>query len=97
MTKQEIIAYLDTHRKSEQKDPEHKWKAATYNHYLTALIRFYRRLKYPNLEQLSDSSTPNWNRYVILCLSKAARRIQLCFALFLHRLVRRFASSVTNL
>jgi hypothetical protein len=50
MTKQEIIAYLDTHRKSEQKDPEHKWKAATYNHYLTALIRFYRRLKYPNLE-----------------------------------------------
>lgn len=49
MTKQETIAYLDTHRKSEQKDPEHKWKA-TYNHYLTALIRFYRRLKYPNLE-----------------------------------------------
>ena len=44
LTKQEIIAYLDTHRKSEQKDPEHKWKAATYNHYLTALIRFFEPL-----------------------------------------------------
>jgi hypothetical protein len=44
-----IVMYLDSVRKSEERDPLHKW-IGTYNRYLSILARFFRWLNNPNLE-----------------------------------------------
>jgi integrase/recombinase XerD len=49
MTRQDILAFLDSCRKSESADPTHKW-IGTYNHRLIALLRFFKWLYYPDLE-----------------------------------------------
>jgi integrase/recombinase XerD len=44
-----IIAFLDTHRKTETQDPMHKW-IGTYNLYRIHLLRFFKWLYYPGIE-----------------------------------------------
>jgi integrase/recombinase XerD len=48
-TRNNIIAFLDTHRKTETQDPLHKW-IGTYNLYRIHLLRFFKWLYYPDIE-----------------------------------------------
>jgi integrase/recombinase XerD len=48
-TRNNIIAFLDTHRKTETQDPLHKW-IGTYNLYRIHLLRFFKWLYYPGIE-----------------------------------------------
>jgi integrase len=55
ITRDDILAYLDNHRKTEIIDPLHKW-IGTYNLYRTHLFRFFKWLYYPNVD---NKSRPN--------------------------------------
>jgi hypothetical protein len=41
MSRQEILSFLDSFRKSENSDPQHKW-IGTYNYYLSLIIKFFK-------------------------------------------------------
>src|SRR6266487_6168572 len=49
MTREDILRYLDSHRRPEESDPLHKW-IGTYNLRRTYLLRFFKWLYYPELE-----------------------------------------------
>jgi hypothetical protein len=49
MTRQDIIAFLDSFRKPDSSDPLHKW-IGTYNTYRMHLLRFFKWLYYPDIE-----------------------------------------------
>jgi hypothetical protein len=53
MMRQDILAFLDSFRKTESSDPLHKW-IGTYNVYLSLIIKFFKWLYYPEIEP--DSS-----------------------------------------
>lgn len=40
MTRQDILPFLDSLRKSENSDPQHKW-IGTYNYYLSIIAKFF--------------------------------------------------------
>lgn len=46
----DIMSFLDSFRKQEVSDPLHRW-IGTYNNHRVHLIRFFRWLYYPNIEQ----------------------------------------------
>lgn len=48
MKREDIIAYLNSVRKTDEQDPMHKW-IGTYNLYLTVLIRFFKWLYSPGV------------------------------------------------
>ena len=48
MSKQDILAFLNSYRKSEDIDPLHKW-IGIYNLYIVTLARFFKWLYHPNL------------------------------------------------
>lgn len=50
MTKEDIILYMNSLRKSETVDPMHGW-VSTYNLYLIILTRFFKWLHYPEMSQ----------------------------------------------
>ena len=50
ITRNELLSFLDSHRKPEPMDPLHKW-VGTYNQYLITSSRFFKWLYYPNLPQ----------------------------------------------
>lgn len=50
MTRDDILSFLDSYRKPEVSDPLHRW-IGTYNNHRVHLIRFFRWLYYPSLEQ----------------------------------------------
>jgi integrase len=49
ITRDDIIRFLDSVRKTETVDPFHKW-VGTYNTYRVHLVRFFRWLYYPDIE-----------------------------------------------
>jgi hypothetical protein len=49
ITRQDILIFLDTVRKSEAEDSLHKW-IGTYNLYRMRLFRFFKWLYYPDIE-----------------------------------------------
>ena len=49
MTRNDILSFLESKRKSETVDPNHKW-VTTYNHHLINLQRFFKWLYSPNIE-----------------------------------------------
>ena len=49
ITRVDVIAFLDSFRKTEAQDPMHKW-IGTYNLFRTYLFRFFKWLYYPHLE-----------------------------------------------
>jgi hypothetical protein len=48
ISRDDILSYLDSLRKSEATDPLHKW-IGTYNLYRVLLIQFFRWLYYPDI------------------------------------------------
>jgi integrase len=50
MIRDDILSFLDSFRKQEISDPLHRW-IGTYNNHRVHLIRFFRWLYYPNIEQ----------------------------------------------
>jgi integrase/recombinase XerD len=50
ITRDELLSFLDRYRKPEDIDPLHKW-IGTYNLYRIQLMRFFKWLYYPNVEQ----------------------------------------------
>jgi integrase/recombinase XerD len=49
MTKENILAFLDSIRRPETKDPTHKW-IGTYNQRLINSVRFFKWLYFPDIE-----------------------------------------------
>jgi integrase/recombinase XerD len=50
ITREDILSFLDSFRKIESVDPLHKW-IGTYNLYAIQLMRFFKWLYYPDIEQ----------------------------------------------
>jgi integrase/recombinase XerD len=50
MTREDLLTFLDGCRKTEEVDPLHKW-IGTYNTYRMQLMRFFKWLYYPDIEQ----------------------------------------------
>jgi integrase len=50
LTRDDLVRFLDSLRKPEESDPLHKW-IGTYNIYRVLLIRFFKWLYYPDIEQ----------------------------------------------
>jgi hypothetical protein len=50
ITRDDLLSFLDGYRKPEDIDPLHKW-IGTYNLYRIQLMRFFKWLYYPNVEQ----------------------------------------------
>jgi integrase len=48
MTREDVQDYLNSLRKTDEKDPLHKW-IGTYNHYLVVFSKFFKWLNYPDL------------------------------------------------
>jgi integrase len=57
ITRQEVIAYLDSVRKSETVDHLHKW-IGTYNLYGIYFLRFFKWLYYPDVEPNKRAKPP---------------------------------------
>jgi integrase len=51
MTREDVQAFLNSFRKTEEKDPLHKW-IGTYNHYLVVISKFFKWLYYPDLSTI---------------------------------------------
>jgi integrase len=49
LTRDDIVAFLDSYRKPESVDPMHRW-IGTYNIYRAHLLRFFKWLYYPDIE-----------------------------------------------
>lgn len=49
LTRDDLLAYLDSRRKTESEDPQHKW-IGTYNLYRSFLLRFFKWLYRPELD-----------------------------------------------
>jgi integrase len=49
ITRQDLLSFLDSRRKSEDVDPLHKW-IGTYNTYRVHLMRFFKWLYFPDIE-----------------------------------------------
>jgi integrase len=50
ITRGDLLSFLDSHRKPDDVDPLHKW-IGTYNTYRIHLMRFFKWLFYPDIEQ----------------------------------------------
>jgi len=50
MAREDILKFLDSFRKIESIDPLHKW-IGTYNMYRIHLMRFFKWLYFPDIEQ----------------------------------------------
>jgi integrase/recombinase XerD len=57
MTKDDVISFLNSLRKKEDKDPLHKW-VSTYNIYLVILARFFKWLYHPDLSPKERHKPP---------------------------------------
>jgi integrase/recombinase XerD len=57
MTREGILTFLDSIRKSEISDPTHKW-IGTYNHRLINLLRFFKWLYSPHIEPSKRQKPP---------------------------------------
>src|SRR5918911_2822631 len=50
ITRKDLLSFLDSYRKAENVDPLHKW-IGTYNLFRMQLMRFFKWLYYPDVEQ----------------------------------------------
>jgi hypothetical protein len=50
ITREDLLSFLDACRKTESVDPLHKW-IGTYNTYRMQLMRFFKWLYFPDIEQ----------------------------------------------
>ena len=66
MIRDDILSFLDSFRKQEVSDPLHRW-IGTYNNHRVHLIRFFRWLYYPNLEQKKAPKAWLYREYTSTC------------------------------
>ena len=59
LTRNDVVAFLDTYRRLETQDPLHKW-IGTYNIYRIHLLCFFKWLYYPDLEPNKRSNPQLW-------------------------------------
>jgi len=57
ITREDLLSFLDSYRKAENVDPLHKW-IGTYNLFRMQLMRFFKWLYYPNVEQKKRPKPP---------------------------------------
>jgi integrase len=57
ITRADLLAFLDGFRKPDNVDPMHKW-IGTYNLYRSHLMRFFKWLYYPDIEQKQRPKPP---------------------------------------
>jgi integrase len=57
ITREDLLSFLDSYRKAESVDPLHKW-IGTYNLYRMQLMRFFKWLYYPNVDQMKRPKPP---------------------------------------
>lgn len=57
LTRENVLSFLDSFRKSEESDPLHKW-IGTYNIFRMHLMRFFRWLHYPDVENRKRPKPP---------------------------------------
>jgi hypothetical protein len=57
MTREDVLSFLDSFRKTEEADPLHKW-IGTYNHYRIHLLRFFKWLYSPEIEHSKRDKPP---------------------------------------
>jgi integrase/recombinase XerD len=57
ITREDLLSFLDSYRKAESVDPLHKW-IGTYNLYRMQLMRFFKWLYYPDVEQKKRPKPP---------------------------------------
>jgi integrase/recombinase XerD len=57
ITREDLVSFLDSYRKAESVDPLHKW-IGTYNLYRMQLMRFFKWLYYPDVEQKKRPKPP---------------------------------------
>jgi hypothetical protein len=50
ITREDLLSFLDSYRKPEDIDPLHKW-IGTYNIYRIHMMRFFKWLYFPDIEQ----------------------------------------------
>jgi integrase/recombinase XerD len=58
VTRNDVLSYLDSFRKIETEDSLHKW-IGTYNLYRIGLMRFFKWLYYPDIEQAKRPKPPS--------------------------------------
>src|SRR6266487_4417856 len=58
VTRNDVLSYLDSFRKIETVDSLHKW-IGTYNLYRIGLMRFFKWLYYPDIEQAKRPKPPS--------------------------------------
>jgi hypothetical protein len=61
LTRNDVMQFLESLRKPEESDPLHKW-IGTYNIYRVLLIRFFKWLYYPDIEQ-KEAKTKNYRKH----------------------------------
>ena len=57
ITREDLLSFLDSYRKTEEVDPLHKW-IGTYNSYRIQLMRFFKWLYSPDIEQKKRPKPP---------------------------------------
>src|SRR5919197_1224857 len=57
ITREDLLSFLDSYRKAENVDPLHKW-IGTYNLFRMQLMRFFKWLYHPNVEQKKRPKPP---------------------------------------
>jgi integrase/recombinase XerD len=72
MTRDDILKYMDSFRKSETEDPLHKW-IGTRNLFRIIVMHFFKWLYHPNLDP-KERSKPEYRPDVIKNISKLRRK-----------------------
>jgi hypothetical protein len=88
MTKQDVLYYLDKCRKSENEDPLHKW-IGTYNTKRIILIRFFKWLYYPyvdNSKRRNELSSLEKKPECIMGIPQLKRKEVSCYRFYLFGL-----------
>src|ERR1051325_3259837 len=57
MTRKDLLSFLDSYRKTENVDPLHKW-IGTYNLFRMQLMRFFKWMYHPDVEQKKRPKPP---------------------------------------
>jgi integrase len=57
MTREDVLSYLDKLRKPEPDDPLHRW-IGTYNAYRTLILKFFKWVYYPDLQESNRPRPP---------------------------------------
>jgi hypothetical protein len=102
MRREDILMYLDTHRKTEELDPLHKW-VGTYNLRRIYLMRFFKWLWCPGLEPSKPNSNAkaSFNTLVLIFLYLCRRAIILSYLVVcsdsLNKLNKKYVHSLIHL